>query len=135
VTWTYSSTDLSTTLAKVRRLIGDTNTNDQWLTDEEINWIVGEQSTANAYLAAADIADTILASALLRKCDRNGPSFGAQRSQIVQHCRDLAKDLRKRADQRATPSCFGASEDEYETLTSDTDFVQPAFTRGKFDHE
>jgi len=133
VTWTYDSASLSTNLAKVRTLVGDTDTNDQLLTDEQVNLVIDAQSSFNQYLAAADIAETMLLAALLKRVDRNSPNFGAQRSQVFQHCKDLAANLRKKASSGATCTHYGTSDAEYETLTSDTDFIAPAFTRGKFD--
>ena len=45
MTWTYDATSIGTDLAKVRLLIGDTETTDQQMTDEEINFFIDNEQT------------------------------------------------------------------------------------------
>lgn len=59
MTWTYDSEDLSFDLYKVRWLVGDTNTSDQLVTDEEIEFALTEQGSI--YAAGAMVCDTIAA--------------------------------------------------------------------------
>ena len=56
--WTYSGNPASSTLDQVRFLCGDTDTNNQLLTDAEINWLIS-QWTPNAYYAAAFACEAI----------------------------------------------------------------------------
>ena len=127
MTWTYTNTSIVTNLAKVRLLIGDTNTNDQILTDEEITFHIGEEG--NIYLAGAACCDSIIGQ-FARDVDRSGVGIQATRSQIVQHYQDLAERLRKRGEKNAdlTDDLIGGeSESRKETLESDSDFVKPLF--------
>ena len=60
MSFTYSSTDISTDLAKVRRLIGDTDSANALFTDEEIAFFL-DQENDNVYLAAALACDSMVA--------------------------------------------------------------------------
>ena len=55
--YTYSGDPSTSQRDAVRFLIGDTETDDALLTDEEIDWIIAQRSTENIYLPAADAAD------------------------------------------------------------------------------
>lgn len=129
MTWTYDSTDLSTDLAKVRLDIGDTNTNDQGLTDEEINRFLDSYSLAGATLRSAQA----LYAKWVRDVDRSNLGMSAQRSQKLQHLMDIIKELQKRTGRRAAPFLGGVSQDNKDTLNSSEDFIQPAFQRGAWD--
>lgn len=56
MTFTYSTTDLTTSLAKVRRLIADTDSTNALFTDEEINFFLAESSGIYAAAALANRA-------------------------------------------------------------------------------
>jgi DNA mismatch repair protein MutH len=141
VTWTYDNTSLASNLAQVRLALGATNTNDQLLTDEEIAAASGytaaelaATSGVNIPLAAYRAVDAMLA-AVTRKIDTSGPRFGATRSQIFQHFRDLKAELRARSKSSASPVEWSEhSVSDAEAIESNTDFAQPAFTRGRFDN-
>mgnify|MGYP003118570883 CR=1 FL=1 len=73
MTWTYSGDPDSTALDAIRFLIGDTDTNDQLLSNEEISWVNSEASgsstaTTALYDAAMRCCLTI-ASKLAREAD------------------------------------------------------------------
>jgi hypothetical protein len=57
--WTYDGTDIETDLNYVRLRVGDTDTNDQQLTDEEITSLLA--MTDNKILAASWAANMICA--------------------------------------------------------------------------
>lgn len=58
--WSYSGNPASSALDKVRFLIGDTDTNNQLLSNEEITWLLSEWNN-NAYVAAANAAYSLSA--------------------------------------------------------------------------
>lgn len=60
MTWTYSGNPASSTKDAVRFLIGDTDTDDQLLSDEEINYTI--TITGNVYESAHDCAYAVAAS-------------------------------------------------------------------------
>lgn len=128
MTWTYSSTGTST-LDRLRRRIGDTDTNSQLLTDEEIEDFLDEHSD-DLYLAGAACCDAICAK-LGRDVDRSGLGMQTTRSQKFQHYKDLAVALRNRASSGAAPFLGGTSESRRDEIEADTDFVPPAFERDR----
>lgn len=128
MSWTYDPTDLSADLAKVRLDIGDTNVNDQGLTDEEINSFLARYDLASATLRSAQA----LYAKWVRDVDRSNLGMSVSRSQKMQHLIDLIKDLKSRSASRARPFLGGISEDAKETFAEDDDLVQPAFQRDQF---
>lgn len=134
MTWTYNAADLSTDLAKVRRNIGDTNTNDQGLSDEEINSFLVDDglSLDSATLRAAQA----LYAKWVRDVDRSNLGMSANRSQKLQHLMDLIdKYLAPRVRRRATPFLGGVSVSGKEDIESDEDYIQPGIKRGQFDNQ
>lgn len=131
MTWTYSPTSLGTDLAKVRLYIGDTNTNDQLLSDEEI--AVFTTLETSLFMAAARCCDAIIAK-LARDIDRSNIGMSASRSQKVQHYKDL-RDKLEEWSKSGGGGMFvgGVSADANETLDTDADNIKPQFTVGKFD--
>ena len=129
MTWTYDETDLSTDLAKVRLDIGDTNTNDQLLSDEEINSFLSRYDLAGATLRSAQAAY----AKIWRDVDRSNLGISASRSQKAQQLRDLIDDLKKRTGRRGRPFVGGVSHASKEALQEDDDVVQPEFQRDQFD--
>ena len=131
MTWTYDATDLSTDLAKVRLDIGDTNTYDQGLSDEEINSFLARYGLAGATLRSAQA----LYAKWVRDVDRSNLGMSASRSQKLQHLRDVIDDLQARAGRRASPFVGGVSQSSKDSLAEDTDLVDAQFKRGEFTKE
>lgn len=125
MTFTYDSTSISTDLAKVRTLIGDTNSSDPLLTDEQITFFLDE--TADIYLAAANAIRRGILPGIARRIDRSGTGFSATRSQITVHYRDLAETLESKSSALANPAWSELSDSDVDTIESDTDFQQPSF--------
>jgi hypothetical protein len=136
MTWTYDSTDLSTDLAKVRLHVGDTNTNDQLLTDEEINYALSLETAI--LLASARCCDFIV-SKLARDIDRSNIGMNAQRSQKIQHYMDLAVRLRQEystsSDGLGEVFVGGVSDANNQTLADDSDYRQAVFQRDQDTHQ
>lgn len=99
--WTYDSSDLNTTTASgrlnaVRYLVGDTNTTDQQVDDEEINFGLSENKD-NVYRTAAWVAQT-LASKYARYVDIDLDGQVAESyDQLYKHYSHLVDDLNSRA--------------------------------------
>jgi hypothetical protein len=133
VTWTYDNTAINTDLAKVRLLSGLTDTNDRLLTDEEVNWQIGQTSSLTR--AAAECLRLALRSPkVMRATDRNGPQFSASRSQRYQQMKDTLADLDAKAASNTTLSVDFGSTAAHDALESDSDFTDAAFKRGLFDN-
>lgn len=91
MTFTYSSLDLSTDLAKVRRYLGDVVSTDAIFTDEEINATLAIQ--ADLVQATASLADQAAAS-FARKVDVGSLSARKAASQLFDHYLRLADKYR-----------------------------------------
>ena len=129
MTWTYSATSISTDLAKVRLTIGDTDTNDQLLSDEEINYVLGRYDDVDR--ASAECIKILLAQPeAARAVDRSGTGFSATRSQRFQHLRDILAELQAKATSAAGATLTGVSVSERETLESDSDYIAASFEVG-----
>lgn len=98
MTFTYDSTDLSTTLAQVRLELGDTDSSAPHFTDEELQVYIDRHPSDNL-LAAADAADALaLRYSTLYDFDSDNQSF--KRSQMAPALRELAKALRERSSSK-----------------------------------
>lgn len=132
MTFTYDPTDITTDLAKVRTLIGDTQIGvDELLTDEQVNFFLGQKP--DIYLAAIDSAKAILAK-FVRDIDRSNIGMSASRSQKIQHLKDLISELETESKSQAEVFVGGVSIDEHTTSETDTDLVQPKFIKDQDDN-
>lgn len=94
MTWTY--TPVVTERDMVRFLVGDTNTNDQQIQDEEIAYHLlnyPKPTGKPPYLAAAAVADAI-ASEYARKMNRTLGPLSAQFEQQYLHYLQIADKMR-----------------------------------------
>lgn len=129
MTWTYSATDLSTDLARVRLMIGDTNTNDQQLSDEEIDfWI---SNSAGVMWAAAQCCRS-LAAEYARRVDKSIGPASLTVSQRQKHYHDLALHWESQAARFTAiePYAGGISVSDKDTVEGDSDRVTPSFAIG-----
>jgi hypothetical protein len=126
MTWTYSSTSLSTDLAKIRLRIGDTNSAWQLLTDEEI--AVATDLETNLDLAAARCCEFILGK-LARDNDDSKLGISVTRSQLTTHYKELRDSLMLRGSKGVEVFWGGGSIAERETIAEDEDFPGVAFER------
>ena len=132
MTWTYNPASVSTALAKVRLYIGDTNTNDQLLSDEEVAAIQGTET--NLFYVAARCCDAVIAK-LARDVDRSNLGMSATRSTKIQNYEALRDSLYKQAAAgNAGMFVGGVSESANETLDADADNIKPLFKLGQFNN-
>lgn len=127
MSWTYSTT-LATGKDQIRLLIGDTDTTDQQLQDEEIAFILSDEG--NLYRAAASCAMTI-AGKYARRVDyaMNRGEVQETLSQLQTQYTQLAKDLRRRASRDIAAYVGGQSISEKAIDSTNSDLVQPIFTK------
>lgn len=119
--WTY---DITTTLGKVRFLVGDTDTNDQLLSDAEVNFCLAENG--NQYMAAS-LACEAIAMKVGQRLTVKG-SVAIDQDQQYQHWMTQAKKLRARGS-RVVPFAGGISVADKEAREADEDRVKPSFAR------
>jgi hypothetical protein len=121
-------------LAKVRLQIGDTDTDDQLLSDEEINYVLGRYAEVDR--ASYECAKILLAQPeAARAVDRTGTGFSATRSQRFQHLKDLVAQWGATSRLTSGVTLTGGSISEKTSLESDTDYVPAAFERGLHDND
>ena len=130
MTWTYSSTDISTDLAKVRLLIGDTDTADQQMTDEEINFFIDNEHII--YMAAYRCALALVAH-YARRVDKEMGDLKLLAAQRHRHYIRLAEQLLKR-NVPGIPSAGGVWQTEKDNLEDNTNWVKPSFKLGMMDY-
>lgn len=129
MTWSYSAA-LSTDRDKTRLKIGDTNTNDQLLTNEAIDLALSD--TDDVVLAAITCVKWILAK-LARDIDRSTQGPTSSRSQKTTHYRELLADLEAEAYGSSGCEVGGVSTSAKDSIESDSDFIRPTFAMGMDD--
>ena len=140
MSWSYNETDLSETSASgrlnaVRFLIGDTDTNDQQVQDEEINFGLS-QSNDNIYYAGAVVAEG-LAAKFARKVNTeiNG-ALKADYGELYQKFKALSTSLRARGQQTSVGTTAlragGISLSAIDTARKLSDRPASAFSKDQF---
>lgn len=140
--WSYDPTDLNTTTAtgrrnSVRLLVGDTDTTDQLVQNEEIVFGLA-QANDNIYYAAAWVCRTISAK-FGRMVDTTlDGALSANYSTRVKQYQQLASQIEAQGKKTSGKSlgAFGggiSSTDMY-LANSDPDRVKPAFSVTQFDN-
>jgi hypothetical protein len=130
VSWSYSGNPASSDRDQVRFLIGDTNTNDQLVTNEEIDWALTE---GGPYTAAAISARAISALFARRADFEVSKDLKVSFSKQAEAYAKLAVTLETKASTVSpTPYAGGISVDDKDTQEADTDRVKPSFKRSDF---
>lgn len=133
MTWTYGGDPSANDRDEVRFLVGDTDSDHQLVTDEEIAYAVAQE--ANNRAAAARVARA-LAAKFSRLVDYAVGDLKYSYSQRVRQLRELATELTTDSGMAsARPYCGGISVDDKDTVEQDTDRVEPAFSKGMHDRD
>ena len=131
MTWSYNE-NLNTDRDKVRFRIGDTDTDDQLLSNETIDALLVIRN--DVVLASIDSVQAILAK-FAREIDRQALGLGGPRSQKTTHYENLLKILRAEADKGATGVFYGgATIAEKEDALADTTKPRPPFRLDQFNN-
>lgn len=137
--WSYDATNLGTNtepqrINSVRLLVGDTNTNDQQVQNEEIVFALSQNGNG-IYYAAAWIARSI-ASLYARKVDTQlDGALQASYSDLQEHYLKLADQLEyqgKTSGGSVGVIAGGISKATVEAVRENTDRIKPSFTRDRF---
>jgi len=138
--WTYDNSDLGTTTASgrlnaVRLLVGDTDTTDQQVQDEEITFALSEAQD-NVYFAAAWVAKTI-ASRYARRVDTKlDGQLSAMYSQLHKHYQNLSVNLDQQGKKYSGTSLGvtygGIKITQVDAARDDTNRVTPSFRMDRF---
>lgn len=142
MTWSYDETDLSMDtdagrLNAVRLLIGDTDTNDQLLQDEEITFALS-QGSDNIYYGASWACKAI-ATKFSRKVDTQLDGIlEAKYSQAVEKYELMSRTLRQMALKFGGNSlglfAGGLEKTKVDSVRQNGNRVKPSFSQGQFNN-
>lgn len=141
MTWTYTGNPASSARDAIRFLIGDTDTTDQLLSDEEIAWVNSEASGTPTgltaiYDAAAQCAMTI-ATKLGREADKSIGDLSVSLSQRAAAFRQSATDLKAMAARHTavpTPYAGGITISDKDIDEENSDIFHGWFSSGQFEN-
>lgn len=130
--WTYDPTDLSADKDRVRFKIGDTNSADPQLEDEEILYLLDLTGSVDGAVKRAAEA---LAFKYARQADKWVGDLKILASQKSRAYRELAEGISASASVFfGVPYAGGIRVGDKETVEADTDLVSPSFRRGLHDN-
>ena len=124
MTWSYSGDPADSKKDEVRFLIQDTNPNEQLISDEELQFLITQNSNT---LLAASYACNAIATAFSRFPDTQEGDISVNCSQIVEQYTEKAKYFRNRAN-LGTKICFENRTKENGRPSN------PEFSLGQFDN-
>ena len=137
--WSYDETDLGTTttssrLNSVRLLLGDTDTNDQQVQNEEIIFALA-QANNNIYYAAAWAARTIASQYARRVNTSLDGALSADYSNLSKQYSVLADNLEyqgKKSGATVGIKAGGITKTAVDGVRANTDRIAPSFRRDRF---
>ena len=137
--WSYDPTDLNTTTASgrlntVRLLVGDTDTTDQQVQNEEVTFSLSENGD-NVYYSGAWVARAI-ASKYSRKVNTElSGALKADYSDLVTHYNSLADNLEyqgKTSGASVGVLAGGITKSTVEAVRQNTNRIEGSFRRDRF---
>ena len=136
MTWSYGGDPSANDKDQIRFMIGDTDTDDQLLSDEEI---AGAVTIYGNQLAAAISCCYAIAATFARKADTaNTAGLRVSASQRYRQYKDLAEQLRTQnaldAAMGATIWIGGAEQSDVDAMNESSTYVQPQFKIGADDY-
>lgn len=140
MTWSYSEDSLDTTTAigrlnSVRLLVGDTDSTDQLVQDEEVEFAL-DQSSNNIYYAASWCASVIAAKFSRKVTTQLDGQLRADYSDLAKQYQKLSGSLRQdgaKYSGNALGLVFGGTTvSGIEAVRALTDRVKPSFRRDRF---
>lgn len=131
MSWTYSGDPANNSRDAVRFLIGDTDTADQLVTDEEISFAITQKGTG--YGAAWMIAVALQAK-FARQVTSSAGELSENATDRAKNFSDLATKLYGMMLSGAKPYFGGTSIADKMAADADTSRPQPSFERGQYDN-
>lgn len=131
MTWTYSGAPVPGSVDEVRLLIGDTDSTQPQLQNEEIQYFIDKYGAGYPAAAAAARA---LQGIYSRRADSQVGEVSQSSSQIALAYKALAADLSNKAALYVEISAGGVNVADNERADADDTQIQPAFKRGQFDN-
>lgn len=131
MTWTYGNDPENSQRDEVRLLVGDTDTTDQLVTDEEIAYAL---TRAGTVVGASALMARACAAKFARLVSSSVGAVSESASDLWQHYKDLANELELQAATLAQPSFGGLTVSEHLTDAANDGLVQAGAKRGQFDN-
>ena len=125
--WTYTGDPSDSDKDALRFHLGDTDSSDQQLSDQEINYLL-QLHGGNVYLATADAARS-LAGQFSRQSDKQVGDLRLSLGQKAEHYWQLAKRMELQGQKRVTPYAGGISRADKKNNRDREDRVKPDFKR------
>jgi len=139
--WTYGGDPSANARDAIRFLIGDTDTTDQLLSDEEIAWVNSEASgTATGTTALYDAAYRCcltIASKLAREADKQIGDLSVSMSQRAKAYREQAASLKALSGREGgvpIPYAGGITISDKEIDEENSDIFRSWFSSGQFEN-
>jgi hypothetical protein len=139
--WTYGGDPSANARDAIRFLIGDTDTTDQLLSDEEIAWVNSEASgTATGTTALYDAAYRCcltIASKLAREADKQIGDLSVSMSQRAKAYREQAASLKALSGREGgvpIPYAGGITISDKEVDEDNSDLFRSWFSSGQFEN-
>ena len=139
--WTYGGDPSANARDAIRFLIGDTDTTDQLLSDEEIAWVNSEASgTATGTTALYDAAYRCcltIASKLSREADKQIGDLSVSMSQRAKAYREQAASLKALSGREGgvpIPYAGGITISDKEIDEENSDIFRTWFSSGQFEN-
>jgi len=141
--WSYDPTDLDTTTASgrlntVRLLVGDTDTVDQQVQNEEITFSLS-QNNDNIYYSGAWVARAIASKYSRLVSTKLDGALEAEYSDLAKQYKTLADDLEYKGKTNGSGSFVGIgvlaggiTKSGIENVRSDTNRIEGSFRRDRF---
>ena len=137
--WSYEETDLRTTTASgrlntVRLLLGDTDSNDQQVQNEEIAFALA-QNNNNVYYAGAWCARIVAAKYSRKVTTSIDNAISADYSDLAKQYKKLAESLEyqgKKSGAVVGIKAGGITKSGIDAIRADTNRITPSFRRDRF---
>jgi len=137
--WSYSAADLSNTtssgrLNTVRLLVGDTDTTDQQVQNEEINFSLAENND-NTYLSASWIARVISSKYARLVTTKLDGALSSDYSDLAKQYQSLADQLEYQGKTNGASVGIlagGITKSGIETVRANTNRIEGSFRRDRF---
>lgn len=123
--------DIETNIGKVRLLIGDTDSTDVLLQDDEIDLFINTYGTIQ--LAASNAAMAIAAK-FSRNADKQIGSLRLSFSSRAQNYRNMAKEIKQYSSSMLRGYVGGVSKSDNTVNLNNSDRVSPSFRRHSMDN-
>ena len=139
MTWTYSGDPATNARDSIRFLVGDTDTNDQLVSDEEIAWtnnqVTGSDTATTDLYTVAYRVMLAIASKFSRLANQAIGDMRVDLSQKADNARTQAEQLRALAGREnlvPVPYAGGISVSDKDIDRANPDRVDPFFTTAQF---